>query len=244
MTGGNMQHKVVIPVLAVLLAGCAGFAGWQAWSIGQMRDQLTTLQQQVGNGNVGILPAPGQLQTQPLAPALPPVAGGNGSSIAPNGLFGNQIDPNDPFADFDRMQNEMLEQMQQLMAGAMPNGLFDNDLFDDDLFGGKKPGVGGGLNSPEPQLSMEEDKDSYVITIPIPEDSSAEVSASVQGGALNIEGKITVQNDSSNNKGTAFTSTQSRQFARSMPVPADANPDGMTNVTEDNQVIITIPKQA
>jgi HSP20 family molecular chaperone IbpA len=240
MTGGNMQHKVAIPVLAVLLAGCAGFAGWQAWSIGQMREQLTVLEQQVGNANVGILPAPGQLQPPPavpVVPAFPPVSGGNGSTtINPNGLSGSQ---NDPFADFDRLQNEMLEQMQQLMATGMPGGLFDNDLF-----GGNGFSSGSSLNSQEPQLSMEEDKDSYVITIPIPEDSNAEVSASVEGNALNIEGKITVKNDGSNNNGSAFTSTQSRQFARSMQLPPDADPDGLTNVTEDNQVIITIPKQA
>lgn len=233
------QHKVTIPILAVLLVASAGFAGWQAWSMRQMHDQLTALQQQVGNtSNAAILPAPGQLQPQPVVPALPPNAGGNPLNIDPNGLAGSQ---NDPFADFDRIQNEMMERMQRMMAGNLPGGLLDDDLFG--FGGGNNFGFGGSAATQQPQLNMTEDKDAYVITIPIPEDSNAEVSASVEGSALSIEGKITTKNDNSTN-GSAFTSTRSSQFARTMPLPPDADPDGLTNVTEDNQVIITIPKQA
>ena len=209
-----MQHKVTIPILAVLLAGSAGFAGWQAWSMGQMREELTALQQQVANTN--LLTAPGQSQAQPTVPALPPAAGGNGWNIDPNGLLGNQ---NDPFAEFDRLQDEMLDRMRQMMGGTMPGGLLDDDFF---AFGGNNFSFGGSLNSQQPQLNMTEEDDSYVITIPIPEESNAEVSASVEGSALNIEGKITTKNDRSNNS-SAFSSTQSSEFARSMPLPPDAD---------------------
>jgi HSP20 family molecular chaperone IbpA len=232
-----MQHKVTIPILAVLLAASAGFAGWQAWSMGQMREELTALQQQVGNTSNNALTAPNMFQAQPTLPASPPGAGSNGLNIDPNGLLGNQADP---FADFDRLQNEMMERMRQMMAGNGVGGLLDDDFFG---FGGNTFSFGGNLGSRQPQLNMTEQNDAYVITIPLPADSNAEVSASVEGNSLNIEGKITTKNDASNN-GSAFTSTQSSQFARSMQLPPDADPDGLTNVTEDNQVIITIPKQA
>jgi HSP20 family molecular chaperone IbpA len=236
MKGGNMQNKVVIPVLAVLLLASAGFAGWQAWSLGQMSEQLTALQQQVGNTNTNALPARNPLQPQTPVPSAPPNSS-NGLNLGPNGLLGNQ---NDPFADFDRLQEEMLDRMQQMMGGNMPGGLLDDDFFG---FGSNIFNFGSGLNAGQPQVKMTEDDDAYVITIPIPEDSNAEVSASVEGSALNIEGKFTTKNDGTNN-GSVFTSTQSSQFARSMPLPPDADPDGLTNVTEEHQVVITIPKQA
>jgi len=228
-----MQHKVTTVTLAIALLACSGLVGWQAWSIGQMREQLTALQQEVGNPHTSILPSsnssplPGTQQ-----PVNPPSSlfGGNGSNNNPQSLLGNQ---NDPFADFDRMQEEMLAHMQQLMAGGGPGGLFDSDSF----------GFGNSLGVQEPQLNMSEKNDAYVITIDIPEASNAEVSASVNGNELNIEGKITVKNDGSNN-GSSFMSSQSKQFARSMPLPPDADPEGLTNVTEEHQVVITIPKQA
>src|SRR5688572_18826486 len=161
-----MQHKVTIFILAVLLVGSAGFAGWQAWSMGQMREQLTALQQQVGNTNANVLTAPSPFQTQPTRPALPPAGGGNSLNIDPNGLLGNQTDP---FADFDRLQNEMMERMQQMMAGNGAGGLLDDDFFG--FGGGNKFGFGGGFNTQQPELNMTEKNDSYVITIPIPEDS-------------------------------------------------------------------------
>lgn len=229
-----MQHKVTVAILAVALLACAGLVGWQAWSIGQMREQLTALQQQVGNPHASILPSPSP-QAQPVNPPSSLFGGGNNLNSDPQGLLGNQ---NDPFADFDRLQDEILEHMQQLMAGGMPDS-----LFDDDFFAGDKFGFGSSLNTQEPELNMSENDDSYVITIDIPEDSNAEVSAAVDGNELNIEGKITVKNDGSNN-GSSFTSTESRQFARSMSLPPDADPNGLTNVTEANQVVITIPKHA
>jgi HSP20 family molecular chaperone IbpA len=226
-----MQHKVKVTILSVAVLALAGLIGWQAWSIGQMREQLAALQQQVGNPNV--LTTPGT-QAQP---AVPPSSlfGGNGLNNVPGGIFNNQ---NDPFADFDKLRDEMFDHMQQLMEGGMAGS-----LFDDDFFGAGNFGFGGGLNTQEPEVDLSEKDDAYVITIDIPKNSNAEVSATVEGNQLNIKGKITVNNDSSNNSST-FMSTQSRQFARSMPLPADADPDGLTNVTKENRVIITIPKQA
>ncbi|MES2626739.1 MAG: Hsp20 family protein [Pseudomonadota bacterium] len=227
-----MQHKVTVAIAAVVLFSCAGVVGWQARSMAQMREQITALQQQVGNNNTNVLPGIVQapnLQTQPVNPPISPF-GGNSPSNNPQNLLGNQ---NDPFADFDRLQQEMMDHMQQLMAGGMPNSLFDNDSF----------GFGSSLSAQQPDVNLSENDEAYVIIIDIPQDSDAEVSASVDGNELNIEGKITVKNASSSN-GSSFTSSQSSQFARSMPLPADADPDGLTNVTEENQVVITIPKQA
>src|SRR5687768_8061613 len=99
-----MQHKVKTVFLSLALLSCAGLIGWQAWSIGQMREQLTALQQQVGNPDVLTMPG---TQAQPTVPPSS-LFGGNDLNNAPGGIFGN---PNDPFADFDKLQEEMIDRM-------------------------------------------------------------------------------------------------------------------------------------
>lgn len=228
-----MQHKVVIASAVAVVLLCTGLIGWQAWSIGQIREEITALQQQVAGSGNSLLAGAGT-QTQPVPPPASLFGGNGANNLSPGSPFSNQ---NSAFEEFDRLQAEMFDHMQQLLGTNTPGGLFDDNFFADAF------GFDTGVNGQDPDLQMREQDDSYVITIDIPEDSNAEVSASVDGNELNIEGNITIKNDGSNT-GSTFSSTQSRQFARSMPLPPDADPDGLTNVTEDGQVVITIPKQA
>ena len=100
-----------------------------------MREQLTALQQQARVPQASNVPS--QVQGTPtLSVNTPSSLTGRGSALNtnPQGVFGNQ---NHPFADFERLQNEMLEHRQQLMATGMSDSLFGSNSF----------GIGSSLNT-------------------------------------------------------------------------------------------------
>ena len=84
--------------------------------------------------------------------------------------------------------------------------------------------------------------DSYQASIAIPDNSKVEITTEVNGRDLTIEGKVTVEQQSQPNGG-GFSSMQTRHFARTLTLPADVDPLGISNETVHGQVVITIPKQ-
>jgi HSP20 family molecular chaperone IbpA len=255
-----MQSKLAITLMSSALVLGVGLIGWQAWTGNQMKTQLDQLQAQLEKlhaqqpatapAQVAVIPGysqgstttPAPRQAAPLAQVTPVLPGGGASPVNPPG--GNQPDPfgffggGDPFAEFDRIQQQMHERMQQLMSGSG----FADPFLDFDAFG---PGGFGfsssfGLQN-QPQFSYEETGDAYVVTVDIPEDSNIELNTEVNGRELTIEGKVTVEENSSNT-GSAFTSRQTQQFAQTFSLPDDVDPLGITNETRDSKVIITIPR--
>ncbi len=147
----------------------------------------------------------------------------------------------DPFADMQRMQAEMHQRMQQLMEGfGMPG--FGPSLFDEPF--GNMPGFGSSMGlGADPEFTLQETVDSYQVSISIPADSNVEITTEVNGRDLTIEGKVTLQQQNQQGNGT-FNSLHTRQFARTLTLPADVDPLGISNETRNGQVIITLPKQS
>jgi HSP20 family molecular chaperone IbpA len=168
-----------------------------------------------------------------LPQAPPPV----NPQLNSNPLWGGQ----DPFVQMQQMQQEIHKRMQQMLPGFDLND-FDSSLFDMDPFqngGGFGSSMGFGA---EPEFDFTEMADSYQVSIAIPDNSKVEITTQVNGRDLTIEGKVTVEQQSQANDG-GCSSMQTRQFARTLTLPADVDPLGISNETVHGQVVITIPKQ-
>lgn len=247
-----MRIRTTMTLLSSALMASLGLLGWQLWNTHQLQTEFTALQQQMRQNNT-----PGATTLNPLAlnqaPApMPPAinAPGLNTPLSPQQNPGTPLqtpntDPlsNDPFdlffsgsgdmfADFDQMRQRMEQQMQQLMGGQ--GAMFNFD--DDSAFGSA-----GLPNAAQPQISMDENKDAYTVTITLPEGSNVQLDTAVKNGQLNIEGKLTVE-QKNEQQGRRFSSTQTQQFARSLPLPEDVDPLGVHSETRDNQVIVTLPK--
>ena len=254
-----MQSKLTITLLSSALVLGTGLIGWQAWNgqqmhqqLGQLQDQLAALSlQQQGLSTepspAGQISTPGSNgaagSTSPLntpgvqaSPVLPQSGGSQpGEPADPFGMIGGAWDP---FAEFDRMQQEMHQQMQQFMSG---NG-FSGSFFDFDSFGQGGLGFSSsfGLQS-QPHIEYEETADAYVVTVEIPEGSEVEVTTELNGQELTISGKVTVE-ENSQVPGNAFSSRQTQQFAQTFTLPGDVDPLGITSETEDSRVVVNIPR--
>jgi HSP20 family molecular chaperone IbpA len=204
--------------------------------------------------SASIVPNAAPNSAVPHNPATPPQSPPQATPVNPPGTSGDPFDDffsgfgngADPFADFDQMRQQMEQQMQQLMGsmgaiggpggqssqGGSPFDPFNNFNFGSAFSGAAQPGI-----------NLQEKPDAYVITIDLPKGSSdVEVNAAVENGQLNIEGKLTVKHEDQQ-QGHSLSSLQTQQFSRRLPLPADADPLGIHNETQGDQMIVTVPKQ-
>lgn len=194
-----MQRKTTFITAASLAVGMAGLIGWQGWHTHQLQQQVAQLQQQV-------VAQSGNATTPQSLSNINPAGSGDPFRVG-----------QDPFADMQRMQEEMHQLMSGLGMGSMGFGA-------------------------DPEFDFSENADDYQLSIAIPDNSRVEVNTEVNGRDLTIEGKVTVEQQ--NQAGSSgFRSMQTRQFARTLTLPADVDPLGITNQTTNGQVVITLPKQ-
>jgi HSP20 family molecular chaperone IbpA len=220
-----MQNRLRLGIMSGLLAIGAGFIGWQGWTTHQLQQQVDTLQQ--------------QLAAQAPAPSNPPL---NNSPLntpfSSNAPSGNSPFDSDPFADMQRMQQEMHQRMQQMLQGfGMNTPLFDMDPFQGGS--GFSSSMGFGV---QPDFEFSEAQDEYIVTVKIPQGSNVEINTEVKDDELTIQGKVSVQQNDQNNSG-AFSSVQTQQFARTLTLPGDVDVLGITNETVGDEVRIKLPKQ-
>ena len=237
-----MQGKTTVIAAATLAVAVAGLVGWQSWNTHRLQQEISALQQQLSSQGLDAAP---QVNPQLLAPGT--VRGTVPPASLPDPVPQNlpaPADPmwgsSDPFADMQRMQAQMHQRMQQLMDEfGMPGfgaSLFD-EPFDNMLGFGSSMGFGA-----DPEFSLDETAESYQVSIIIPEGSDVEITTELNGRDLTIEGKVTLQQQEQQGRG-GYRSLQTRQFARTLTLPADVDPLGISNETRDGQVIITLPKQ-
>jgi HSP20 family molecular chaperone IbpA len=246
--------------MGAALVTTTSLLGWQLWSSHQLRQDLSALQQTLSQTQPQAAPAASTNQlasnqspgasivpnaTPNTVPNATPQTPPQSSPVNPPGATNDPFDgffggSGDPFADFDQMRQEMEQHMQQLMGSMGGTGSQGGSFFDDfDNFGGGSAFSGAA----QPEINMSEKPDAYVITIDLPKDSSdVEVNTEVENGQLNIEGKLTVKREDKQ-QGHSLTSMQTQEFSRSLPLPADADPLGIRNETQGDQMIVTVPKQ-
>ena len=262
-----MQGKSTVVVLGSVAVIALALLGWQSWNTHQLQQQVQSLQQQVtaqqltsplAQNNPLSTPNPSTAPNALTAPSNPPPSSqinpqllaptpGQPPSAQVNPPQVNGADPfwggQDPFEEMQRMQQQMHQHMQDLMNSFGMGGPGGTSLFDMDPFQGG-PGFGSSMGfGAEPEFDFDENKDSYQVSISIPQGSNVEVSTSTQGNNLTIEGKVTVEQNKQSN-GSAFRSQQTRQFARTLQLPDDVDLMGLTNETKGDHVVITIPKKA
>lgn len=199
------KHLIILMIAGLGL--CLTLTAWLAWSNWQLQQQLDTLTE--NSSGLALQSEPDWMQRlPPQAMPVPPTS------------------PRwDPFAELDRMQ----QQMDQWLQGS-PFGL----------------GAGPGSNlfslaSAQPDIRIEEDADAFQVYITVPEGSEIELNTEVDGQRLTVSGTIRAALDNSGNGfSTRFQSSSqfSRQFTLSSPVDSLA----MTKETDQDQVIITLPK--
>lgn len=238
-----MNNKTRIAVVATLAVTAVGLLGWQSWNTHKLQQQVVSLQQLVA-GQHQQSASLASTTSPPAANALAPrnSPGAPSQSVAPlispkgsDPFWGGQ----DPFADMQQMQQQMHQHMQDLLSGlGMDQG---SSLFDMDPFQG-----GGGFGSSmgfgaEPQFDFKENPANYQVTVSIPGGSNVEINTSVHGQDLTIEGKVS-QDQQGQQKGGAFRSMQTREFARTLHLPADVDILGITNQNQKDKVVITLPK--
>ena len=244
-----MRIRTTMTLLSGALVVTAGLLGWQVYNTHRLHQQFSALEQQLQQRQDTTLPALNPLALNPApmpptagAPQSPPLAppGAPLQTPAPDPLGGDPFDlffsgSGNMFSGFDQMRQRMEDHMRQLMNGQ------GGSLFDFDGFGG----FGGSAlpDTAQPQISMNEGDDAYTVTITLPEGSDVQLDTEVQNGQLNIEGTLTVE-QKNEQQGRSFSSVQTQQFARSLPLPDDVDPLGMHSETRDNQVIVTLPKNA
>ena len=247
-----MQNKANIILASVLGVTALGLLGFQGWNTHQLQQQVVALQQQLATQNnvaANTQPAsPPPVAAQPQPNSLP-VPQQNNSPLAPQGqaprnppalsdpFWGGQ----DPFADMQRMQQQMHQHMQDLLSGMgfdQPDtSLFGMDPFQRGLGFGSSMGFGD-----DPRFDFKENADNYQVTIAIPKGSKVEITTAVHGRDLTVEGRVTVEQQNQQ-QGQRFRSLQTRQFARTFSLPADVDALGIRNETVGEQAVITLPKQ-
>jgi HSP20 family molecular chaperone IbpA len=244
-----MQNKANIILASVVGVAALGLLGYQSWNTHQLQQQVVALQQQLaaqtGAGSGQSAPGAPPLASPPNAtppqsnpPLVPPAASPLNPPARNDPFWGGQ----DPFADMQRMQQQMHQHMQDLLSGLgfdQPDtSLFGMDPFQRGLGFGSSMGFGD-----DPKFDFKENVDNYQVTIAIPKGSKVEITTSVHGRDLTVEGRVTVEQQNQN-KGQKFRSLQTRQFARTFSLPADVDVLGIRNETVGEQAVITLPKQA
>jgi len=147
------------------------------------------------------------------APTAPAPATG-GSTPSPADPFASFFaDDWDPFAEMQRMQAQMQQMMQQ---------------------GGVQT---FSLSSGQPDIALEESQEAYVVHITIPEGSNIELNTEVGEHQLTVIGKV-----SSEMAAGGANIVSSSQFTRAFPLSSAVDSLGMTTKTENNTIVITLPK--
>lgn len=201
------MNKRIIILMAAGLGLCLTLTAWLAWSNWQLQQQLNALTE--NSSDLALQTEPDWLQRLPprATPAPPPSSGW------------------DPFAELDRMQ----QQMDQWLQGS-PFGLAagpGRNLF--------------GLNNAQPDIRIEEEADAFLVHITVPEGSEMELNTEVDGQRLIVSGSIRAALDNSGN-GFSRSFQSSSQFSRQFTLSSPVDSLRMTKETDQNQVIITLPK--
>lgn len=145
------------------------------------------------------------------------------------------VDPfHDPMKDWDPFTE--MEEIRGLM----------NRMFRDSFSRGiADRGLAAGIGSYDPDVDLQDTGKEYVFRFDLPGLDKDKISVSVQSGQLTVSGERRTQKEKDAGEDGYYRMERSfGAFSRSLPLPEDADTQGMTAETKDGVLTVRVPKSA
>ena len=147
----------------------------------------------------------------------------------------SQVAP-DPFQHMEAIRQQMDSMMNSFFGGPMPSlgGISGGrSLF------GSDPFASMGLN--QPSLNLRETDSALEVVIPVQEGQQFELSTDVQEDRLTVAGTVSW---SAEDSGSGLISSRrgSSHFSRTIMLPENVDPAGLTTEHRGDEIVITLPK--
>jgi HSP20 family protein len=116
-----------------------------------------------------------------------------------------------------------------------------NRLFRDSL----RRGMPSGSFAYNPEIDFKETDKAYVVKIDLPGIDKDKINVKAENGALEISGERESGREEKTKDGGLYRSERSfGSFLRTIPIPADADTQGLTAEEKQGVLTVTIPKLA
>ncbi|MGB0454440.1 MAG: Hsp20/alpha crystallin family protein [Bacteriovoracaceae bacterium] len=147
---------------------------------------------------------------------------------------------NDPFAQMDKIHDQMRKRIDKAFGGSMLGGgflggsLFGNSFFDSDSF--------GGFSSDGIKVEEHEDDDFKYVEILADGIDKNSIKIDIANGMISISGEIRKTEDNQSS-GSRSMSSYVSSFSRSFNIPYGVSEENVKIDTEDNKIVIKFPKE-
>lgn len=147
---------------------------------------------------------------------------------------------NDPFAQMDKIHDQMRKRMDKAFGGSMLGGsmlggsLFGNSFIDSDSF--------GGLSSEGIKVEEHEDDDFKYVEVLAEGIDKNSININIADGMISISGEIRKTDDNQSASSRSMSSYVS-SFSRSFNIPHGVSEENVKIDTEDNKIVIKFPKE-
>jgi len=157
-------------------------------------------------------------------------AGDNATQAEQKAPANQAIGSRDPWVEMQRIQ----AQMDQLFEEAMQQ--FHSDQFFLPLAEDKQLAA-------EPKLTLQDEKDHYVVTADIPGTKAESIDVGLSGQLLTISAETLNERQQSNDKGQVIKEeSYVSGFERALTLPGPVTASGMHSDYHDGVLMVTIPK--
>ncbi len=228
-SGGLSLIRLLMAVSAISVFSLVGL-GLYTWQLSQ---EVSALKAASGDSAVSSLI--NQTQPDPLSGSL------FGSNPGAASVFGNAPSVADPFQQMEVFRQQMDSMMNSFFGSASPSisgvpGMSNtpgHSLF------GTDPFVSMGLN--QPNLSLRETDSALEVVIPVQDGQQFELTTDVEQDRLTVAGTLSWSSQDSGN-GMVSSRRSSSQFSRTIMLPDNVDPAGLTTEHRGDEIVITLPK--
>lgn len=166
-------------------------------------------------------------------------------------LFGSTHPAQDPFAQMEAFRQQMDTMMNSFFGGSFPSvtgpsvtgpsatGIPGVGSAPGSSLFGQDPFAAMGLN--QPNLSLRETDSALEVVIPVQDGQQFELSTDVEQDRLTVAGTLSWSSQDSSN-GMVSSRRSSSQFSRTIMLPDNVDPAGLTTEHRGHEIVITLPK--
>lgn len=164
-------------------------------------------------------PVPSQVPSRPSTPRRYAVP------VDPD-PFGSSYHDWDPFAEMEEIRGLM----NRMFRDSFSRGIADR-------------GLTAGVGAYDPDVDLQDTGKEYVFRFDLPGLDKDKISVSVQSGQLTVSGERRTEKEEDAGEDGYYRMERSfGSFARSFPLPADADTERMTAQTKDGVLTVRVPK--